>query len=539
MIKTFPIEFVRQALVQTLYEQHLIDPKFFGGNDQVSISSFYQQLKNQDEVDRFVETFRDLSNQQNRVGLIGNGIILAPENPTITNLYSSLIIPMEWTCSMRVRLENRDQMLETINNLIKELKGRKVDIAQLNCVDENGNPYSQPFMVGTIGKNDNAPQLENGNYIGEIENASEIYQIFDNLREKGVIVEKNTQYYLYCEHDDQLKVVGAFEEEENIVYATIGGYLDENGFPHRNIVLDRVFSDNEIDEISCDLRISGDTSFTINGLKGSVFSSQTQVYDNVERTVIDVVYELEKPIQDYVENYDGYSITNSTVLGGYKTYQFFENDGTITDILFPQEHTSFEKYVLSMSFDSLRCDTPNTLNSKEYCEISFGGSATLVNKGVRLGNDLLKIAITKYLIPSETPVKFYEMEDNKTYWLEPLEMPSGSNANTNPIQRMSNKFINNSHTNALALSLQYTFIVDFNNELLEQLFYYARYGTQGLIANKISPNIIYKINEIWCSWGEYVNQEIKAKIVENIDIENTESDTLTISMTFQLQGENE
>ena len=83
------------------------------------------------------------------------------------------------------------------------------------------------------------------------------------------------------------------------------------------------------------------------------------------------------------------------------------------------------------------------------------------------------------------------------------------------------------------------FIVDFNNEFLEQLFYYARYGTQGLTVNKISPNIIYKINEIWCSWGEYVNQEINAKIVENIDIENTESDTLTISVTFQLQGENE
>ena len=437
MIKTFPIEYVRQALVQTLYEQHLLNPKYFGGDDQISISSFYQQLKNQDEVDRFTETFRDLSDQQNRLNLIGNGIILAPENPTITNLYSSLIIPMEWTCSMRVILKNRDQMLETINNLIKELKGRKIDIAQLNGIDENGNPYSQPFMVGTLGENDGAPELKNGDYLGNAGN--DVNDFMDS---------KLLEFY------------------------------------QKGIAYDRDFSNK-------------------------------WYYVAYQGKLVVVKYDNSLEIW-YVAN----------------------DDGTNNDIIFPPEHTSFDKYVLSMSFDSLRCDTPTTLNSNEYCEISFGGSATLVNKGVRLGNDLLKIAITKYLIPSKTPVKFYEMESNKTYWLEPLEMPSGSNANTNPIQRMSNNFVNNSQTNALALSLQYTFILDFNNELLEQLFYYARYGTQGLGVNDISPNIIYKINEIWCSWGEYVNKEIKAKIVENIDIENTESDTLTISMTFQLQGEN-
>lgn len=538
MIKTFPIEYVRQTLVQTLYEQHLLNPKYFGGNDQISISSFYQQLKNKDDVDRFVETFIDLSKQQNRLGLIGNGIILAPENPTITNLYSSLIIPMEWTCSMRVRLENRDQMLETINNVIKELKGRKVDMAQLNCVDENGNQYSQPFMVGTIGENDNAPQLENGNYIGEIENASDIDQIFDNLREKGVIVEKNTQYYLYCEHDSKLRVVGAYDGSENSTHSTSNTILVDNRTIAKYIYLDYVIeSESEIDTIKSKIDIYGDQHVVLENVPYTIENMTVATIDGQERTALYVYYHLEKDLQDYVTNYSGFGLITSAWLND-DTYELLENDGTITDILFPQEHTSFDKYVLSMSFDSLRCDTPKTLNSKEYCEISFGGSSTLVNKGVRVGNDLLKIAITKYLIPSETPVKFYEMENNPTYWLEPLEMPSGSNANTNPIQRMSNKFINNSHTNALALSLQYTFIVDFNNELLEQLFYYARYGTQGLSADKISPNIIYKINEIWCSWGEYVNQEIQAKIVENIDIENTESDTLTISMTFQLQGEN-
>ena len=171
MLKIFPIDFIRQAFEQKLLEEHKKDVNFFGGKDQVNIFSFYEQLKSQEQVDRFVENYRDLSDQQNRSGLILNGVIVAPENPTITNLYSSLIVPMSWTCSMRCLIENRDQAIWTINNLIEKLKGRKVDIAQLNCVDEQGKPYCEPFMVGTIGQNDGEPSLKDGDYIGTLSTA--------------------------------------------------------------------------------------------------------------------------------------------------------------------------------------------------------------------------------------------------------------------------------------------------------------------------------------------------------------------------------
>ena len=155
MLKIFPIDFIRQAFEQKLLKEHNNNQELFGGKDQVNIFSFYEQLKSQDEVDRFVENYRDLADQQNRSGLILNGVIVAPENPTITNLYSSLIIPMSFTCSMRCLIGNRDQAIWTINNLINKLKGRKVDIAQLNCVDEEGKKYtvpgtySMPFMKST------------------------------------------------------------------------------------------------------------------------------------------------------------------------------------------------------------------------------------------------------------------------------------------------------------------------------------------------------------------------------------------------------
>lgn len=432
MLKIFPIDFIRQILEQTLYKEHLNNEYFFGGYDQVNIHSFYEQLKGQDEVDRFVETYRDLSDQQNRTGLILNGVVLAPENPTITNLYSSLIIPLTWTCSIRCSLANRDQATETINNLISELKGRKVDIAQLKCIDAFGKYFYTPFIVGTIGENDGAPIIENGDYIGDVGNANMVILTIAALGLKGVGFDTQKDYWLYCKHENKLKVV-------------------------------------------------------------------------------------------FIHN------LNAT---------FLEDDGTHKDIIFPPEHESFEKYKVSLSFDAIRCDEPRTLNANEYCEISFGGSATLVNEKVKLGNDLIKIKVSKDKIVVANDDTQNIVFPSNAWYLEPLETPSGLNANTNPNQLVSNLFKTNSHTDSVALTIQYTFIIDETKEILSQWFDYGRYGTQGITVNDISPNMIYEITEYWSSWGVYSPKTFKAKLVENVDNENTESDTMTLSLTFQIQGEN-
>ena len=53
MLKIFPIDFIRQAFEQKLLIEHNNNQELFGGKDQVNIFSFYEQLKSQDEVDRF------------------------------------------------------------------------------------------------------------------------------------------------------------------------------------------------------------------------------------------------------------------------------------------------------------------------------------------------------------------------------------------------------------------------------------------------------------------------------------------------------
>ena len=547
MIHDFPINFIKQALEQHLLKKHMEDLHYFGGDNQIQLFSFYEQLKNQDEVDRFVERYRDLTEQQNRSGLIGNGILMSPENPTITNLYSSLIIPMTFTCSIRTMLENRDQMMDTLFELINELKGRKVDIAELKCIDENGHYYYKPFCVGTIGHNDNAPAIVSGDYLGDMgsdnpTNAEFRTEISHKVYQ-GISVDYNKNFYLYFKGANQLKVVYHYYGDvpleydiDYISYDTVEvGYRTANG----EITFKSVEKYREVLPIT-----SFECVFIVYDVNhpNGVMYEETITIDTEELSLDSDGYIVGTGSFSFLLSTDEWDFDGGTVetyLAGegtdphYDKYLVIEDDGTHPDVIFPPEHESFDKYKLSLSFDSLRCDTPKTLNGKEYCELSFGGSATLVNKGVKLGNDLIKISMKKNKIVADTNIT---PTDTTIYYLEPLEMPSGNGANTTPSQLMSNAFKMNSHTDSLTITLQYTFIADDDNTLLTQLFNYGRYGTTNV--NGVSPNTIYNMVEWWSSWGVINKQTYLGKLIESVDIENTESDTLTLSITMQVQGEN-
>ena len=101
---TMAIDYVRQILEQTLEQEHDKYPnKYFGGENQVKLFSFYEQLQEEYEVNRYRELYRDLVDQQNRTCLVMNGTIVAPENPQIMNTHNHLIIPMTFTTMFRYR----------------------------------------------------------------------------------------------------------------------------------------------------------------------------------------------------------------------------------------------------------------------------------------------------------------------------------------------------------------------------------------------------------------------------------------------------
>lgn len=435
----FPIDFVRQVIEQTLLEESIKDTTLFGGKNQVNLFSFYEQLQKEDEINRYVEIYRDLTDQQNRSGLIMNGTIIAPENPTITNLYSHLIIPMSFTCTFRVKLGDRDNAINTINNLIKVLKGRKQDMVEF----DNG----KIFKLGVIGNRISIqPDIACGDFLVDNPSPSQIFDtnyfesVIAGLQAKGISNNLKNGDYFY--------------------YSKIGG---------RNM---------------------------------KVFVAQKQVENNTT------------------------------------SYATIIDDGTHANVIFPPEHNGINgRYKLSMSFDSIRCDEPRNLNANEYCVISFGGSATLVDANTRLGNDLVKVGIAKKKVLADPVITI----NGNTEWLEPLEQPSSNSANTMNNLLKSSNFLTNTHTDSLAVSRQYTFVADYYG-IVGEWYNYARYGTRvnGTninYTNGVSPNLIYNVIEVISFWGNVYVNESSCKIIESIDIENTESDVESITIPFQVQGE--
>lgn len=416
MLKVMQIDFVRSVLESKL-KSFASGEQFFNDTD-IKLFSFYEQLTQNDEVNRYVELYNDLVSQQNKMDLVGFGIVATTDTPSITNLKKGFVSPFEWSCTIRCTLKNRDKMIATIYKIIEDYKGKKQDIAQLN----NGKlvPVGTPTNRITL-------TVEDYDYIGEITSSpsTEIATILSNLQTNYGIT--NNATVVYVEYDGELQL----------------------------------------------------------------YEYQTDTWVN---------------------------ISENNVL----------------------EHDSFEKLKLDLSFDDIKVDEPYTLNAEEYCTVTFGGTATLTTKSIRMGNDLTHVIFSKYKVKGSTDYTF----PTNSYDLEPLEMPSGLNANTIPNQLRSNYFRTNTHTDSVAISIQYNFLLDLETPIIKQWFEYGRYGINNLNSgaiqlNSITPNIIYQIKELWASWGEINLYEYKGKIVEDIDVENTESDTMTLGVTIQVQGEND
>ena len=557
MIKTFPIEFVRQILEQTLLYEHNYNLNYFGGQDQIAIHSFYEQLKDKEQVDRFVETYQDLADQQNRTGLIGNAILTSPENPTITNLYSDFIVPLQWACSMRVKLSDRDQMVETLYNLIDKLKGRKFDVAQLECKDFMGKTIYKPYVVGVLGQDEGIPSAKSGDFLGIKAQGTSINtfgndKLYDLTTNYGFSTIITGKYWFTYEQQGIIKVCQM--KVKNFSY--IWQVLDDTTPDHYEVI------DGEFQEEPLDVSYFGDNQFQISGIWNSRddlpnFDMNATYYMRGTITLKDgdghtKTIEINEQPNIYKEEGSDlvyaqiiYDFVDDTLVGSTTTiddytldlYKELDVDDVpdITKVIFPDEHTSFEKYKVSISCDTIRCDEPRTLNEQEYCEISFGGNATIVDEKVALGNDLLKIGIKKdKIIASPSNISL----SSSIEYVEPMEMPSGNSASTQLNQLASNFFKQNTHTDGNAINLQYSFIVDRSINIINQMFLYARYGNMSATSSGISPNMIFTISELWCSWGDVERYQYSGKIVDSIDVDNTESDVLSLSVKFQLQGSN-
>lgn len=547
MEKVFAIDFIRQVIEQTLLKERLKNDRLIGGRNQVSVFSFYENLATNEEVDRFVEVYRDIVNQQNKSNLLANGVVLAPENPTITNLNQCDIIPLTFTANFRCTMENRDLLLETLNNLIGIHKGRKVDIAEF----DNG----KLFMVGTFGNNINGnPKISKGDFLGYKEVDDSIYVFASDkleiLKSENFDIDLENGDYFYFAENQKIKVANYSKTYySNIATTNISTQPHYDSATKRYTIVEERVSVNtftnkpKLDRATANV-IAEFSEIPYRTLSGYGWIADDGM-DAEGHWSITIVWEFENVPYEPTQYY----FTSQIISVNEYDINEITDDGTYDDVIFPPKHESFTPYKISLSFDSSRCDEPRNLSAKEYCTISIGGSATIVSANVRLGNDILKVGIQKQKIKGNPNIDLLNNEQTilqPIYWVEPLEVPSSNNANTIPVNLIANFFKTNSHTDSNAITLQYTFVVDTEIPLLEQLYDYARYGDMAeidengiLTADGITPNIIYQITEVYNTWGNFKIKRKIAKLIESTDIENTESDVLSVGVSFQIQGEND
>lgn len=587
--KSFAIDFVREIIYRELELKHLEDDTYIGGENDISLFSFYEQLKNQDQVNRYVERFRDLTEQANRSSLIANGVILAPENPTITNLYSSLIMPLTFQTTFRTTLEDRELVVKAMHYLFDKLKGKSVNVAELDdgslfYLRKMGNNKEPMSVVGS--------QMlpENGMWTGvdTIENSFARTNLIKNKTYNADFnaLEKDTWYCLGKTNDILSKLSDMTPNSAGNVIDIQLGYWQDERFDLK-ITDTEDFEDEYVSVYGPRLVISNsligisnyeetddptdwvnnwnwngltnkyvwvkftsktlDDTYTYNeDYLATLFVGNVLFLDEISKVIYNVFFqELQETyfkdlFPDFVYyRYRGHikAAVKDTENSGTSTYYYKVYDTTESDLVIPLPETGLyidSMYKVSISFDSERVETPITLNEKETCVVSFGGSATLVDKDTKLGNDLVQISISKKKIVKSTDFVY----SNNKYYLEPLELPSGNNIGTEMNQLLSNKFINNSHASSLSPSLQYTFVCSDKIKLLQELYDYARYGINGVDNDMVSPNTIYEITETWSANGVVSTKTFLGKIVESIDIENNENDVLTITIPIQIQGEN-
>ena len=96
------------------YQKILALSTEYFSDDDIKFFTFYEHLASEDEVNRYVETYKQLVEQQNKTGLIGSGIISATSTTSIVNNKQVFACTFEWTCTIRCPIGDRDKMLGTL-----------------------------------------------------------------------------------------------------------------------------------------------------------------------------------------------------------------------------------------------------------------------------------------------------------------------------------------------------------------------------------------------------------------------------------------
>jgi hypothetical protein len=497
----FEIDFIRACL-----EKSINDEKFL-------FKSFFEQIENPNELLRYNDQLKQILGQISNDDKKCVGIITESGESSITNLHSVYCRPISWTLPVTFLVKNRDEVIEKFDNTIDDLRGSKMD-----CIVLEDNSIIPTYPVGIK---------------SEIKNCS-IILISSNPTVS--LIETTLSDFV-----SQYSLIDSVSsQKDSIVYC-----LDK--------------TNKKVYEFICDpsKEVDGDYeiwNMTLSGLPTT--SGTILIYYGTMHKTISVSYYIEATLSDYATaiansfgTYFGFTATSSgnhiiftSTTMGKKTESFssiINVNGLSSTMLKTNEgidkiyrwsfssNLNGKKYKslikCDISFNGMAMEQPYTLNGNDECILKIRGNATICSEGMSLGNDVTRIGIY-YTNVSNVSV---------TDYLEPLDSPTNYGLENLTYQLRQNGRVKNSENISISSSPSFTFVIDESITTLVAWKNAARYNDQTII----NPDTIYTIKELYSIFGDVYEKSITPlKIDTSINISNTDSDVMNISVSMSLQG---
>jgi hypothetical protein len=393
-------------LLRALFVDKLDDNTIF-------LASFYEQIQDEQQIERYVDSIKELLALQNREKSESNykamGIVAQSGSAEIINIKQNYISPLEYQARFDIELSDRDYVLGKLKTLINDLRGRKFDLVQLTT------GVTKVILPNAINTSTNRlTRREGANAVPNFMKPN-----------GGYVPTTATTDWL----DDILLNFNAFA---NVGAVTRFWFVYQNKLYERNIT---------------------------------------------------------------------YTAAPSTY-----TYGTATEVGIVDDL-----------YKLSLSFDGIQSQEPYINNGVDRVFLFFGGSATVVESKVSLGNDIVLNTIRK------------GKDTGTIYTVEPTEIPSSLSVSDDTFQTYGNGYRSQDRNLAIGNKMAYSFIYDNTNPLYNDLYTYARFGTNaGTYAQQV-----FTIKEYRYSFGVLTTNTFYAKLGD-VATSNTNGDVMTISVNFKI-----
>lgn len=191
-------------------------------DDTIFLTSFYEQIGNQDALERYAKKIEELIYDLNKQSYKARGVISQSGSADIVNIVNNYICPLEYGVRLDVAYDKQleedstdedsdiEYVNEKVNQLLLKIKGRKFDVVQ----GEEGDLYvcktpTINYTTGQLELNDDVYMVYTGE--NDITSSGDLYIIANELCGTGKVwikpatqAEETIAYNVYVESDGVL-----------------------------------------------------------------------------------------------------------------------------------------------------------------------------------------------------------------------------------------------------------------------------------------------------------------------------------------------